>query len=508
MKRLVPLAVLAFLLPSARAQEEPRRALPVEEPAAPPAAGTVDDTAVSSSRQFRVSGGTSGLRATVALMAEETKTDFLKLIAVKDDWKVPLAITLHGMPGDPLPPRSMRLSLVAVDGAPELRLDCHLARGLDSGALCYRVTEALVYERSIRAGRSGHAEKNLEAPPWVTEGLREAAAWKNGFAERKLYEALFSHGGLYKLDDLFTLDDVGRDSLDGATRAAFVVSSGSLVSVLLEQPGGTAGFRAFLDEVASFEGEMPVLLRKHFPEMNISETSLAKWWALQLANKGGQALLTQVMSVRETEKAIAEALRLHFRDAEGATHTEGISAWERVIALPEPERRSAIHSAQDALNRASYRCFPSFRPLIAEYQQVLGKIVKGDSKNIAFQLAELEQNRTTMIARSDRARDYLDWFEITRARTTSGAFEDYLRLKERLKTRTNPRTDPVSKYLDRMDEIFSRGLPDKPVPRDDAPVPPPSSLGDLPPDALPGNVPVPRDPVPDQLPNIPLDLPR
>jgi hypothetical protein len=61
-----------------------------------------------------------------------------------------------------------------------------------------------------------------------------------------------------------------------------------------------------------------------------------------------------------------------------------------------------------------------------------------------------------MVARSARARDYLDWFEITRARETSGAFDDYLRLKERLKSNPLRRKDKVSDYLDRMDRLFYR----------------------------------------------------
>jgi hypothetical protein len=61
-----------------------------------------------------------------------------------------------------------------------------------------------------------------------------------------------------------------------------------------------------------------------------------------------------------------------------------------------------------------------------------------------------------MTAKAQRAGDYLDWFEITRARETSGVFDDYMRLKERLKSNPHRRHDDLSKYLDRMDAIFSR----------------------------------------------------
>jgi hypothetical protein len=246
-------------------------------------------------------------------------------------------------------------------------------------------------------------------------------------------------------------------------RAAFRVSSGALVMALLEQPQGRDGFRAFLTDVAAFEGEMPGLLRKHFPELNLSETSLAKWWALQFASKGGLNLLTDVFTIAQTETALAEALRLDFRNAEGIVQQKEISAWPELAALKGPERFAALRHAQDALVRLSYRCFPSYRPLLTDYQAVLGAIAKNKTRDVSGRLASLEQTRATMIGRASRARDYLDWFEITRARETSGVFDDYLRLKERLKANPLRRKDDLSEYLDRMDRLFDRGQ--SPAPR-------------------------------------------
>ena len=68
-----------------------------------------------------------------------------------------------------------------------------------------------------------------------------------------------------------------------------------------------------------------------------------------------------------------------------------------------------------------------------------------------------------MLAKATRASDYLDWFEITRARETSGVFEDYLRLKQRLLAQPHSREDPLSKYLDHMNSIFSRKTDEPPA---------------------------------------------
>jgi hypothetical protein len=101
--------------------------------------------------------------------------------------------------------------------------------------------------------------------------------------------------------------------------------------------------------------------------------------------------------------------------------------------------------------------------LLAEYQLVLDVIAKNKTRGVAERLAALDGTRATMVARAARARDYLDWFEITRARETSGAFDDYQRLKERLKANPHQRKDNLSAYLDRMDRIFHRETPRSPA---------------------------------------------
>ena len=87
---------------------------------------------------------------------------------------------------------------------------------------------------------------------------------------------------------------------------------------------------------------------------------------------------------------------------------------------------------------------------------MLDAISKNQTDNVAARLASLAETRKTMIERVDRGRDYLDWFEITRARQTSGAFDDYLQLKDRLKDRPHRRNDPISDYLDLMYRVFYR----------------------------------------------------
>ena len=223
---------------------------------------------------------------------------------------------------------------------------------------------------------------------------------------------------------------------------------------LIEQPDGKTGIRNFLSELAGFQGEMPVLLRKHFPDLNLSEKSLEKWWALQLANKG-TAPLTESLSVMQTERGLEEALRLRFKDETGVLKEVTLAEWQSLPELEGPERIEAVRLAQDDLLRLSYRSFPSYRMLLLEYQSLLANFAKGNTNAMAESLQALKETRVTMLAKAERARDFMDWFEITRARETSGAFDEYLSLKARLKSQPNTRTDSLSKYLDRLDPLFA-----------------------------------------------------
>jgi len=471
------LLALGIIWTAAGAAEEIPRPVQVAEPPAQTApAGP--DWVVSRTQQFRVTGGESLVRGTVALLAEETKDELLQITGettalnvkkpesfmrdapqvagAKDVWKVPITIRLHGKPGDPMPVRTVAMRLLVVEGVSELQFDVHLSHGIEQERFQRAVTAALLYERALRHPANDAPDRPLMVPPWLSDGLREASAWRLNQSDRRLYEALFKHGGLFKIDELFTVSENAFEDMDGAMRSAFRISSGAMVMALLDQPQGQEGFRAFLTEVAGYEGEMPALLRKHFPELNLSATSLAKWWALQFASKGGLNRLTDIFTIQQTELALADALHLQFRTAEGIVQQKALAAWPELAALKEPERRAAVQHAQDALVRLSYRCFPSYRPLLLNYQQALDAIAKSKTKETAKRLAGLEETRATMLGRAKRARDYLDWFEITRARETSGAFDDYLILKERLKANPRHRQDDLSSYLDRMDRIFYR----------------------------------------------------
>jgi hypothetical protein len=452
----------AWLAAAAAAGEPAPRAVPVAEPVAGEAAANPPEVApevardarsVSRSGQFVIRGSGPAQRGSVAVMAEDTKAELLRLLAAGDDWKSPVVVQLHD---DPRPRRSVESRLFVIEGQFRLQLDLFVARGIDIERFDHAVLAMLVCEWTLRGRGAEVAGEQLQVRPWLVEGLREAVRWRAKKSDRRLYAAIFETGGLFDLDGLLGMDGPGFERLDAAARAAFQVSAGALVLALLEQPDGRAAFRALLAEVAVFDGETALLLRRHFPGLNLSERSLAKWWALQIANMSEPAL-TEALGVAETETALETALRLHVPAADGITTPAGIEAADRLAGLSAAERAAAVRPAQDALVRLSYRCFPSFRPMLADYQQLLQQLADGKGGQAAGRLDELGALRRRMVERAADGRDYLDWFEITRAQDASGEFDNYLRLQEELRREHGHGGDPVSRYLDRIQQAFDGG---------------------------------------------------
>jgi hypothetical protein len=346
--------------------------------------------------------------------------------------------------------------LFATEQGWRLQLDVHLARGIENDRFEHAVLSVLAYEWTLRGLPPEVAGERLLIRPWLVEGLREAIRWRAKRSDRRAYEALYKSGGLFSLEELFALGERPFDGLDAASREAFRVSAGSMVLALLEQPDGRSAFRRMLGEAAKFEGEVPILLRKHFPDLNLSERSLAKWWALQMANMA-EAPLTDVLTIAETEAALDHGLRLSVRDPDGMPAFQPLERHQALGGLTNAERAEAVRPAQDALVRLSLRCFPSYRPLVVEYQEVLQDLATAKTRKVDQRLEELAAFRERMSTRAARAGDYLDWFEITRAREASGEFDDYLRVKEQLQQSQRSGDDPLSRYLDDLQKAFGRG---------------------------------------------------
>ena len=104
------------------------------------------------------------------------------------------------------------------------------------------------------------------------------------------------------------------------------------------------------------------------------------------------------------------------------------------------------------------RCFPGYRAIIMEYCRAFNDLLQGakpdEVQEILLPLRELRQ---AYITTSLRARDYLDWYEITHLGESSHkeGFTAYLETMSLLR-REKPGPDThMSRYLRDIEELYT-----------------------------------------------------
>ncbi|MCP5536500.1 MAG: hypothetical protein H7A51_09750 [Akkermansiaceae bacterium] len=434
---------------------------PPGAPANPPAqpvlpAGMVNKPGVTHFGKISVVGSEQNVRGSIASMAEGLRVELNKVCSDEQRaMKLPIIIRLMNRKEDREGALSVASGIKQVQGQYQLMIYVNLGKGVDYQRLRYHLMEMLLFERGLGDGQEVAEGERLIVKPWLIVGMLESLDIKAGRADKRIYLADVSYMEILPLQKVFDATEKEWREMIGRNPIAFRAISGAMVNSLLRQPGGRPAMSAYLADVATFKGENENLLRKHFPGMNQSRNSLQKWVNLELLELG-TARQTDVHSILETDKRLDSILKLRYRDKEGAATTVEIDDYAEVLKLKPAERFEAVASARAELERLSYRCFPTYRPLLSEYEMILRDVILGKDKDIEQRLAKLMDIRLKLQESGKRVRDYLDWYYITQSNEVSGDFEKYIQLKQGLEKEQlrPPADDSTQKYLDQVQKIF------------------------------------------------------
>ena len=97
---------------------------------------------------------------------------------------------------------------------------------------------------------------------------------------------------------------------------------------------------------------------------------------------------------------------------------------------------------------------PLLRSSVVDYEQVIDRILAHKTKGLMARFASLAGKRQQIQSRTSKIDDYMNWFEATQSGTASGAFTGYLRAAARSLESHSRRRDPLSVYLDALEEQF------------------------------------------------------
>lgn len=437
---MIRLLLLSLLLASASAQE-PTRVL-------------------SSDGKVVVSGSTPSTAAAVLRQVTELREELALTIIEKTeanrnrdyDLTHNLILTLVPRIGNGANERQFLQTIRPVEGSKLYRIELaiSLAKSLNREEIRRELLECLLLDRAIQGDLS---ERNqLRIPPWIVTGLLERFRWRSGESNRALYRSLAQRGVLFDIEELLTLKAPRK--LNSAKSSAFQVSSGAFVMGLLKQPRGLELFQNLVQRLPSFDGEPVLLIRQYFPEIGLSPESLAKWWALQLQVLT-EDFVTQTLDLLQSEEALNKALATSIEAEDGTVRVYKLENTPELLALKETSEFKVFQSkTSEKLQLLSYNCFPSYRPVIGQYLKILSQLNKEKESDLQARLDFLRNERELLQSVGIRARDYLDWFQITTATSTSGAFNDFLELKQELDTQTTPSPGPIGQYLDRVQALY------------------------------------------------------
>ncbi|PQJ27376.1 hypothetical protein [Rubritalea profundi] len=330
---------------------------------------------------------------------------------------------------------------------------------LNRETLDHGIIDVLLYRKGLEGVQTLDESHKVQVPIWLSYGIIETISWKKDSSKKRvLYELLLSKPELFPLDNVLSAS--GRDvrAFDATSETFFRAASAALVMSLLRQDGGRDSMRAFLSEVVLFDGEMDILLRKHFPPLSIGANAMQKVWSLQVAEMAAPKLVEN-LSIAETDQRLTEMLVLNIADGNGDAQLVPFEDFKILDGMTVAEKVQATEAMRQGVVQLSNRCHPIYRPLLLEYTMLASEMCQGELKNISGRLPLLAGERLKMVLADERVHDYLDWYQITRAHEVTGDFSGYMKLKERLAMEREERKDEViDPYLDRVQALMRRDV--------------------------------------------------
>jgi len=161
---------------------------------------------------------------------------------------------------------------------------------------------------------------------------------------------------------------------------------------------------------------------------------------------------SQLLTFAESERRLDELLRVKISQ----TNTPAKPA-----ALDEFAQRKISPGEKMALSEVSRNLLvfiaqanPVLRPIGREYQQITALLTRGKRRGIAKRLSHLEATRKQLAARMNDIDDYMNWFEATQMKNRSGNFTDYLKAVDQSQLSESKRRDPLSVYVDALENQF------------------------------------------------------
>jgi hypothetical protein len=402
----------------------------------------------SSSRQFTIYCEDIALRQRVATFAEEVKADLAQLLAADrsgDRWKTPIVITLAR--AGTLDAGGPSVALRPLQSDFGFKIEIHVQIGDDPAAvfLQKQILRALLLGYSYGSAGIRRDESFVEAPWWVIEGALQIFQRRELGMDATLFKQLLAAGQLPPIADFLA----GKPAeLGPAALATDRACALALIELLVEQPGGRDGLSRLIRDWPRSPRDPIAALAAAFPQLG-GASGLQRWWTLSLARLAA-ADRHEGLSIGETDRELTALIRLTLTlDKSG--QRRGYRLEEYRDFLKHRASRDALLARQSALVALSARANALFRPVIAEYEQIVTLLARGKTRGLEKRIAAAEALRAAVVQRLSDIEDYLNWFEATQLGARSDTFDSYLQTAQEVAARERRSTEAITRYLDQIE---------------------------------------------------------
>lgn len=381
------------------------------------------------------------LRSAVSHAAETLKSKALTLLEVRDQWSVPILLNLQPSQANLPEIPAVALNFSQTGAGLKIQLDLLIDRDFQPAILQREVLRALLLEMSYRTLPSLPAGAPYVPPPdWLVDGI---LTLDNETPE--IFEGLESAAS--HPPTLKSLVTQKTGSLDSQSRALYRACSSALVRLLLGHENGHTELTRYIADLPRASSDALLDLQAHFPWLGKEAEMMENFWSENIARVAQERRFV-LMTFAATSEQLDDCLRI--KVGQDREKNNPLTLDQTVRAnRPNIDSKAATELAQRLTILAS-RAHPLLRPVIADYQMAAEMVARKKRHRLIKRLAGSAALREKIAARMDEVDDFMNWYEATQAKTTSGVFRDYQHAAD--SSEEIPRRhDAFSVYLDALE---------------------------------------------------------
>jgi len=415
----------------------------------PPAVSAATERSVSPSRQFIIYGGDVRLRGAMGDLAERTKGDLLGILQRHDDWKTPVVLNLQfpqaNLPD--APPSQLHISQTGI--GLKLQLDLIIKAQVDRPAIQRALLRAIFLELIYRNHTDLPAGSSYtEAPPWLIDAIVSRSAVEQ---QQTLHDVLVAATESNRIVSLSDFLGQRPEQLDSQARLLYRAYAAGLLQFLIDQPSGASHLSAYIESLARASNDPLSDLKSQFPSLGSGET-LEALWKSAVAKFASSARYEFFLGFAETEHQLDQLLH---------TPIPNPNARDQPLELEKIGQSKlaagqigALKSLNQKLLLLSTSAHPLLRPVVLEYREIALTLASRKRTRVAKRLAAAKAIHLQITRRMTKMDDYMNWFEATQLRSSSGDFTNYLKAAGASEEVEKRRRDALSVYLDAVEAQF------------------------------------------------------